>query len=139
MSGLAIGKLAEIAATRVPTIRYYEEIGLIKPFKRSEGGHRLYGAEDVRRLRFVRHARELGFPIEAIRQLLALSDHPETSCEAVDYIARDQLVQVESRLEKLLALQIELKRMIQECGHGRVSQCRVIEVLGDHRLCSGDH
>lgn len=105
----------------------------------SDGGHRLYAAEDVRRLRFIRHARELGFSIEVIRQLLALSDHPETSCEAVDCIARGQLVQVESRLEKLKALRIELERMIQECGHGRVSQCRVIEVLGDHRLCSSDH
>ena len=139
MSGLAIGKLAVIAATKVQTIRYYEEIGLIRPFTRTQGGHRLYGPEDVRRLKFIRHARELGFGIEEIRELLHLSDHPETSCSAADTMARSHLEQVEIRITKLQALKKELMRMIGECGHGRVSQCRVIEVLSDHRHCASDH
>ena len=128
-----------MAATKVQTIRYYEEIGLISPFMRSEGGHRLYGPEDAKRLKFIRHARELGFAIDDIRGLLDLSDHPETSCAAADTIARAQLEQVEIRLEKLKSLRKELKRMVEECGHGHVSQCRVIEVLSDHRHCGGDH
>lgn len=99
MPGMAIGKLAESAATKVQTIRYYEQIGLIRPFSRSEGGHRLYGPEEVKRLKFVRHARELGFGIEAIRQLLTLSDNPETSCSAADAIVRAQLGQVQIRLK----------------------------------------
>jgi DNA-binding transcriptional MerR regulator len=136
---MAIGKLAVIAATKVQTIRYYEEIGLIQPFKRSEGGHRLFGPEDVKRLKFIRHARELGFGIDEIRELLVLADNPETSCNAADSIARAQLEQVEIRLEKLFALRKELRRMVGECGHGRVSQCRVIEVLHDHRHCAGSH
>ena len=139
MSGLAIGKLAVIASTKVQTIRYYEEIGLIRPFTRTEGGHRLYGPEDVRRLKFIRHARELGFGIEEIRELLNLSDNPETSCSAADTIARAHLEQVEIRLTKLKVLKKELMRMIGECGHGRVSHCRVIEVLSDHRHCACDH
>lgn len=139
MSAMAIGKLAVIAATKVQTIRYYEEIGLIRPFKRSEGGHRLYGPEDVKRLKFIRHARELGFGIEEIRELLVLTDNPDTSCSAADAIARSQLEQVEIRLEKLKALRKELKRMVEECKHGRVSHCRVIEILHDHRRCSSDH
>ena len=139
MPGIAIGKLAGIAATKVQTIRYYEEIGLIRPFTRTEGGHRLYGPEDVRRLKFIRHARELGFGIEEIRELLHLSDNPETSCSAADTIARSHLEQVEIRITKLKALKKELMRMIGECGHGRVSQCRVIEVLSDHRHCATDH
>ena len=139
MSGLAIGKLAVIASTKVQTIRYYEEIGLIRPFTRTEGGHRLYGPEDVRRLKFIRHARELGFGIEEIRELLNLSDNPETSCSAADTIARAHLEQVEIRLTKLKVLKKELMRMIGECGHGRVSHCRVIEVLSDHRHCASDH
>lgn len=139
MPNIPIGKLAVIAATKVQTIRYYEEIGLIHPFKRSEGGHRIYGHEDVQRLKFVRHARELGFGIGEIRELLQLSDNPETSCSAADAIARSQLEQVEIRLEKLRVLRKELKRMVEECGHGRVSQCRVIEVLSDHRHCGAEH
>jgi DNA-binding transcriptional MerR regulator len=139
MSNMAIGKLAVIAATKVQTIRYYEEIGLITPFSRTEGGHRVYSPEGVQRLKFVRHARELGFGIGEIRELLELSDNPETSCSAADAIARSQLEQVEIRLEKLRVLRKELKRMVEECGHGRVSQCRVIEVLGDHRHCGGEH
>lgn len=139
MPGMAIGKLAVIAATKVQTIRYYEEIGLIRPFARSEGGHRLYGPEDVRRLKFIRHARELGFGIEEIRELLHLSDNPDTSCSAADIIARSHLEQVELRLKKLQALRKELRRMVQECGHGRVSHCRVIEVLSDHKHCGGEH
>ena len=74
MQSIAIGKLAVIAATKVQTIRYYEEIGLIHPFKRSEGGHRVYSPEDVQRLKFVRHARELGFGIGEIRELLQSRD-----------------------------------------------------------------
>ena len=139
MPGIAIGKLAEAAATKVQTVRYYEEIGLIKPFTRSQGGHRLYAPEHLRRLKFIRHARELGFGIDAIRELLNLSDNPDTRCEAADIIARAQLEQVEIRLEKLKALRKELKRMVEECGHGRAGQCRVIEVLSDHRHCASDH
>lgn len=139
MPGMAIGKLAEAAATKVQTVRYYEEIGLIKPFMRSQGGHRLYAPEHLRRLKFIRHARELGFGIDAIRELLNLADNPDMSCEAADIIARGQLEQVEIRLEKLKALRKELKRMVEECGHGRAGQCRVIEVLSDHRHCASDH
>jgi DNA-binding transcriptional MerR regulator len=139
MSGLSIGKLAEIAATKVQTIRYYEDIGLIRPFTRSEGGHRLFGPEDAKRLKFIRHARELGFGIEEIRQLLLMSDRPDMSCAAADAMARSHLEQVEIRIRKLQALRKELKRMVEECSHGGVSQCRVIEALKDHRHCVSEH
>ena len=139
MPGIAIGKLADMAATKVQTVRYYEDIGLISPFKRTDGGHRQYNPEDVRRLKFIRHARELGFGIEEIRELLKLSDNPATSCAAADRIASSHLEQVEIRISKLRAMQKELKRMISECSHGHISQCRVIEVLSDHKHCCGDH
>jgi DNA-binding transcriptional MerR regulator len=139
MSGFTIGRLAEATATKVQTIRYYETIGLLAPFSRTEGGHRLYDAEDKKRLTFIRHARELGFSIDAIRELLSLSDNPDTSCERADDIAGRQLEEVEQRLKRLKVLQKELKRMLAECGHGRVCDCRVIEVLSDHRLCQAAH
>lgn len=139
MAAIGIGKLAEMAATKVQTVRYYEDIGLIRPFTRSTGGHRLYSSEEVQRLKFIRHGRELGFGIEEIRELLRLSDEPETTCAAADVIARAHLDQIEIRIAKLKSLQKELKRMVGECSHGRISQCRVIEVLSDHRHCSGEH
>lgn len=139
MPGLGIGELARAAATKVQTIRYYEEIGLISPLERTEGGHRVYGSEHSRRLKFIRHARELGFGIDEIRELLKLSDNPHMSCSTADRIASGHLEQVELRITKLRALRKELKRMVEECSHDRVSQCRVIEVLSDHAHCCGDH
>ena len=139
MSGFTIGRLAEATATKVQTIRYYENIGLLAPFSRTEGGHRLYDTEHRKRLAFIRHARELGFSIDSIRELLSLSDNPDTSCERADDIASRQLEDVEQRLKRLKVLQKELKRMVAECGHGRVCDCRVIEVLSDHRLCQAAH
>jgi DNA-binding transcriptional MerR regulator len=139
MRELGIGDLARIAATKVQTIRYYEEIGLIRASARTEGGHRLFDEKAIERLKFVRHARELGFGIDEIRELLDLSDSPETSCATADKIAQAHLQQIEIRLKKLRALRQELRRMIDECHHGRVSQCRVIEVLKDHRHCTHEH
>jgi DNA-binding transcriptional MerR regulator len=137
---LTIGRIAAAAGCKVQTVRYYEQIGLLPRPARSEGNQRLYGKADVDRLMFIRHARELGFPLQAIRDLLGLSDRPEQSCAAVDAIARAQLAAVEQRIARLQALERELQRMIEECSGGRIAECRVIEVLGDHALCeTGDH
>ena len=136
---LTIGKLGEAAGVKVPTIRYYEQIGLLPEPDRSAGNQRLYGQSALDRLAFIRHARELGFPLDAIRDLLSLSDRPDQSCAAADVIARAQLAEVESRLARLPALKGELERMVVQCAGGRIADCRVIEVLGDHSLCATDH
>ena len=136
---LTIGKLGEAAGVKVPTIRYYEQIGLLPEPDRSAGNQRLYGQSALDRLAFIRHARELGFPLDAIRDLLSLSDRPDQSCAAADVIARAQLAEVESRLARLTALKGELERMVVQCAGGRIADCRVIEVLGNHSLCATDH
>ena len=136
---LTIGKLGEAAGVKVPTIRYYEQIGLLPEPDRSAGNQRLYGQSALDRLAFIRHARELGFPLDAVRDLLSLSDRPDQSCAAADVIARAQLAEVESRLARLTALKGELERMVVQCAGGRIADCRVIEVLGDHSLCATDH
>lgn len=133
----AIGELARRTGVKVPTIRYYEQIGLLAPPRRSLGGQRRYGEEAASRLRFIRHARDLGFEVEAIRELLDLTGAPDQSCDAVDVIARRHLEEIEERMRRLAALRDELQRMIGECGHGRVEECRVLQGLADHRLC--DH
>lgn len=132
---LPIGAVSQQSRVKVPTIRYYEQIGLLPVPPRSEGNRRQYDEADLRRLAFIRHARELGFEISAIRALLALQDHPEQSCATVDQIARAHLAEVERRMTSLAALKAELVRMITDDAHGRVGQCRVIEVLADHGLC----
>ncbi len=132
---LGIGELARRTGTKVQTIRYYEEIGLLPPPPRTVGNQRRYDRAAQQRLAFIRHARELGFSLDAIRTLLDLVDHPEQPCERADAVARARLAEVESRIVRLLALKEELERMVCECRGGRVAQCRVIEVLADHGRC----
>lgn len=136
---MTIGTLAKRTGTKVQTIRYYETIGLMPDPERTEGGQRRYGQAELDRLAFVRHGRQLGFSLEAIRDLLDLADNPAQSCADADSIARQQLKQVEERIARLQALQVELQRMIGACGQNSVAQCRVLEVLRDHAECLTDH
>ena len=136
---ISIGELARRTGVKVPTIRYYEGTGLMPAPCRTGGRQRRYGADAVARLNFIRHSRELGFEIEAIRELLALTAEPNRPCAEVDVIARRHLAEVERRLARLDALRGELRRMLGACGHGLVCDCRVIETLADHRLCEHEH
>lgn len=126
---LTIGRLAHATGCKVPTIRYYEKIGLLPEPRRSAGNTRLYGASHLARLYFIQHCRELGFPQAAIRELLELSDHPDQSCEAVTDIARAHLTDINRRIARLIALKSELEGMIENCSGGRVEQCRIVEAL----------
>ncbi|MEQ1613808.1 MAG: helix-turn-helix domain-containing protein [Hyphomicrobiaceae bacterium] len=132
---LTIGMLARDTGVKVPTIRFYEQIGLLGTAERTASNRRVYGTDALRRLKFIRHARELGFAVDAIRQLLALADHSEKSCAEVDAIAKAHLEEIESRLARLRSLKIEIGRMLKDCGRGQVGECRIIEVLADHKHC----
>ena len=136
---LPIGELARRTGVKVPTIRFYEQIGLIAAPPRTEGNQRRYGKTEIDRLNFIRHARELGFEVDHIRELLAMSQEPQASCHQADSIAQSHLLEVDRRIEKLKRLRGELARMIDECGHGRICDCRIIEVLADHGHCAADH
>ncbi|CAM5286290.1 Mercuric resistance operon regulatory protein OS=Afipia felis OX=1035 GN=merR1 PE=4 SV=1 [Afipia felis] len=128
---LSIGRVAEIVRMNVPTIRYYEEIGLMPAVLRTENNRRIYKQADVRRLNFIRHARELGFDLDSIRQLLTLTGLPDEPCEEADQIARAHLTDVEHKMARLAALRKELRAMIENSTHGRIRECRVIEVLSN--------
>jgi DNA-binding transcriptional MerR regulator len=136
---ISIGEAAKVSGVKVPTIRYYEQIGLLTAPPRTEGNRRTYGVEDLRRLAFIRHARELGFEIGAIRTLLALQDDPDQPCATADTIAKARLKEVERRIASLTALKAELELMVEGCSHGRLAECRVIEVLADHGQCMHPH
>ena len=139
MSGVAIGEAARESGVKVPTIRYYEQIGLLPLPERTEGNRRLYQGSDLRRLAFIRHARELGFEIDAIRALVTLQDNPKQPCATADAIAQARLIEVKQRIRSLNALKAELEMMVEGCSHGRVEECQVIEVLADHGKCLADH
>lgn len=136
---LTIGKLSQATGVKVPTIRYYEQIGLLPETARNAGNQRLYDNNLLSRLKFIRHSRDLGFPLEAIRDLLSLTDKPDAPCTAVHSIATTQLQAVRERIDRLRALEAELSRMIAQDRHDTVANCRVIEALGDHSLCLHDH
>jgi len=130
----SIGELARRTAVKVPTIRYYEQIGLLPAPPRTQGRQRRYDASHAARLYFIRHARELGFEVEAIRELLAMSARPNQPCAEVDDIARRHIAAIDRRIAHLTMLRTELQRTVDECGRGQVSHCRVIEALSasDH-------
>lgn len=133
---ISIGEAARQSGVKVPTIRYYEQIGLLPAPLRSDANRRYYENADLRRLAFIRHARELGFDIDAIRALLTLQDDQTQPCAQADMIAKARLVEVEQRIRSLTALKTELELMVEGCRHGHIAQCRVIETLADHGKCS---
>ncbi len=135
MSAIAIGDLARQAGVKIPTIRYYESIGLLPSAPRTESNRRQYDDQAVKRLKFIRHARELGFDVAAIRELLDLAEQPQRSCEKVDALAREHLQAIVSRIERLTALKAEVESMIKACAKGRIAKCRVIDVLSHHEHC----
>ncbi len=139
MKRISIGEAARLSGVKIPTIRFYESIGLLQAPQRSDSNQRYYEEADLRRLAFIRHARELGFEVTAIRTLLTLQDDPQQTCASADAIARARLIEVEQRIRSLTALKAELEVMVEGCHHGRVGECRVIEVLADHGQCMHPH
>jgi DNA-binding transcriptional MerR regulator len=129
MADVGIGRLAELTGVKVPTIRFYEQNGLVPSPRRSEGGQRRYDESAVHRLHFIRHARDLGFDVKDIRQLLTLSERPTLPCDTAEEIARHHLQQVETKIARLRRIRSELKRMIEACGGGSAAECRILEAI----------
>ncbi len=124
-----IGELARATGTKVETVRWYERIGLLAAPARTGRNYRAYSREHLERLSFVRRARDLGFSLEQVRELLRLSDQRDRPCEEIDLIARGHLAEVERKVADLTALGRELRQIIGQCGHGTVAECRIIEAL----------
>lgn len=130
---LSIGDLARATGVKATTIRWYEAEGLLPTPARTEGGHRAYGEAHLGRLGFIRHARELGFPMPAIRELLDLADQPERDCGTAHGVATVQIAAIDAKLRRLQALRAELSRVADACRGGRAAECRILEVLADHQ------
>jgi Cu(I)-responsive transcriptional regulator len=125
----SIGELAKATNTKVETIRYYERIGMLPLPSRTSGNYRVYSERNLGRLSFIRRGRDLGFSLGAMRELLRLSDDRSRPCADVDQIARAHLSEVERKLADLTRLRAELKQLIDQCGHGTIAECRIIESL----------
>jgi len=133
MPQLRIGALAERAGTNAPTIRYYEEIGLLRPADRQAGGQRAYSDEDVRRLKFIRRCRDFGFSIEQVKSLVALVQDRERSCMDARALAQEHLTAVRTKLNELRALERSIVGFIAacdaSCAGGPGPDCPILEDL----------
>ena len=135
----SIGELSRKTGVKVPTIRYYEQMGLIAAPSRSEGNQRRYSPKELECLSFIKHARDLGLSIQAIRELMDLSAHPDQPCDHADDIAKSHLEDVRTRIAQLQRLEAELERISDGCKGDHVGECYVIQSLADHSLCRTDH
>jgi len=135
----SIGRLAVRTGVKVPTIRYYEKIGLLAEPDRNSGNQRRYSQADLQQLSFIKHGRDLGLTIASIRDLIRLHDHPDYSCTAAHTIAEAHLDNIRRKLKKLKKLEKELKRITSHTHDDRINDCAIIQTLADHRLCSSEH
>ena len=127
---LNIGDLANATGTKVVTIRYYEQIGLLPVPSRTNGNYRTYNHAHMRRLRFIRRCRGLGFTLDQVRDLLALSSQQNQECAEVDRITAQHLTEIEQKIADLTRLADELRRISKCCqGKGLIADCRIIEAL----------
>lgn len=126
---LPIGALARASGCKVETIRYYERIGLMPRPARTEGGHRMYSDTQMKRLTFIRRARELGFAIGGVRALLGLVDGEGGTCAEVEAVALGHLDDVRAKIADLRTMESVLAGMVAECGDGAVPDCPVVEAL----------
>ncbi|MBU6247404.1 MAG: heavy metal-responsive transcriptional regulator [Xanthomonadaceae bacterium] len=131
-SPLTIGAVAKRAGVPIDTIRYYEREGLLPEPLRRASGYRSYGESAVAQLRFIRRAKELGFTLEEIRELLALSRDRQRGVTAVKKRAQQRLAAIEARIAELQRVRDGLVELVASCpGHGAPEHCPILRALND--------
>ncbi len=130
MELLTIGQLAKKAEVNIETIRYYERRGLIPEPPRLASGYRQYPLETVTRILFIKHAKELGFSLKEINELLTLRIDKNTTCSDVKRKAEDKISDIEEKIKSLQRMKKALAKLTKECsGRGSVSECPILEAL----------
>lgn len=130
MATLTIGHLAKESGVNLETVRYYERRGLMPKPPRSLSGYRLYPAEAVRRLKFIQRAKELGFSLREIKELLALRVSPRTSCAEIQQRAEAKIADMRAKIQSLQSMEKSLRKLTKACGgFGSVSECPILESL----------
>lgn len=129
---MKIGQLAQRAEVNIDTVRYYEREGLLPKPERLSSGYRIYGEGDVKRLRFVRRAKALGFTLPEIRELLELSHSRDDDMAAMKAAALDKIVDVKARIAELERMRVALEGLVESCpGHGALEQCPILNALSE--------
>ena len=128
---MRIGELAQATGTKAETIRYYEREGILPYADRTDSNYRDYSKDHLATLTFVRRARDLGFSMAQVRELLALSDRDDKPCQDVDRLARSQIDEVQRKIDDLTAMRDELSRMLAACDTDKIGQCRIVESLAN--------
>lgn len=140
MRALTIGQVAKRAGVGVETVRFYEREGLLEEPDRKDSGYRQYGQEVIARLCFIRKAKELGFTLKEIKELLSIRLDPTTTCADVRERAEAKIVDIENRISTLERLRQALVRVTGSCqGNGPTNQCPILDSLGhqeDEPECS---
>jgi MerR family copper efflux transcriptional regulator len=132
---LTIGKVAAAAAVNVQTIRYYERRGLFTTPRRSPSGYRQYTEDAVTRLRFIKHAQELGFSLKEIQELLALRVRHGAACDTVERKTRQKIQLVERKIRDLARIRRTLHELAAACASRRpTDDCPILEALEDHAV-----
>lgn len=131
-SPLTIGAVAKRVGVNIDTIRFYEREGLLPEPVRRASGYRSYDEGAVRQLRFIRRAKDLGFTLEEIRDLLALSADRQRGVKAVKQRAQARLAAIDARIAELTRVRNGLEDLIEACpGHGSPDQCPILKALAD--------
>lgn len=132
MEALTIGRLARLGGVNLETIRYYEREGLLQKPPRTQAGYRLFPSETFRRLRFIKHAQELGFSLGEIRELLALRMRPGVRREHIRAHAEAKIVDIEQKIRTLTAMKNNLHNLTERCSAcGPLSKCPILESLDE--------
>jgi MerR family mercuric resistance operon transcriptional regulator len=127
---LTIGNLAEACGVNLETVRYYERRGLLPKPPRSASGYRLFPAEAVQRLRFIQRAKELGFSLAEIRELLSLRVSPHNRSAAIRSRTEAKIADIEEKIRALESIKRTLKKLTKACaGCGPISECPILESL----------
>jgi len=132
MSGLTVSKLAKNAGVELSTIRYYERRGLVKPAARHSSGYRQYDVEAVRRVRFIRHAQQLGFSLDEVAELMALRMDVKGSCADVRRRAQRKVEDIGAKIISLNRMRSALEKLIETCrADAPSSECPILEAIDD--------
>ncbi len=131
MNSLTVGKLAKIVGINLETVRYYERIGLLPKPERTESGYRLYGNKDVKRLLFIVKAKELGFTLKEIKELLNLKIESKGTCGDVKKIAMNKISDIENKIKDLTRIKNVLQKLIAHCINEEITtdDCPILEAI----------
>lgn len=132
---LKIGELAKLAGCQVVTIRFYEKEGLLREPERTGANYRLYGDEDIERLRFIMHCRRHGMKLSEIRDLLAFRDKPRPDCGWINTLVEKHIDNVTRQIASLLGLKEQLEKLLHECSGERKGTCGILESLTEADGC----